>query len=241
MRAALTVVVAVLVLATALPLPASAGQQTLPRGYADGAPDSAIGQNCTALVSGQTVLETQVVAGAAAQISARRKGRVGRVFYARARAGIVGTTCSGATVTIEVIPPRGVSLAVSRATPIWFDYPETAAAAVTSNGRDVVRMGRGRFGGTAFNAFFEGRVQPFPLSNGDGPVELHVPLIADRPLGGTRARRPRCRAKGQGQPPCSRRAARDHLQVAVQVGASVTPTLLVSEVGLFTGPARRPR
>jgi hypothetical protein len=46
---------------------------------------------------------------------------------------------------------------------------------------------------------------------------------------GARAAAPR----GEGEPPCSPKKARDHAQVVADVGAAVAPTLLVAEAGLF--------
>jgi hypothetical protein len=45
--------------------------------------------------------------------------------------------------------------------------------------------------------------------------------------------------QGRSEPPCSRKKARDHAQVAVDVGAAVAPTFLVAEAGLFARERRR--
>jgi hypothetical protein len=88
------------------------------------------------------------------------------------------------------------------------------------------------------DAFYNGRVQPWPLANGAGALAIHVPLVSTQRMKGQGPRG--CWVKGSGQPPCSRRRARDYLQVAVEVGAAVYPTLLVAEAPLFgSAPKRR--
>ena len=226
----------VLLAALALTAPIAAAAPQVPRTYAEGAVDGAWGYNCLSISLPPLKYEQQVLAGAAVQSSRRRRVRAGRVFYARALVGIVGNTCSGAGVRIHVIPPLGVRTAVSRRHPIWADYTATAQPPTSSTGHDDVRTSRSRFGGLVMDAFYNGRVQPFPLANGAGALTIHVPLVSGRRLNG---RGPTgWWVKGSGRPPCSRRRARDHLQVAVEVGAAVFPTLLVAEAPLF-GRARR--
>jgi hypothetical protein len=50
----------------------------------------------------------------AAQTSKRRPAMVGNVFYARGLVGIVGDTCSGAVVRIELIPPLDAGIFTRR-------------------------------------------------------------------------------------------------------------------------------
>jgi hypothetical protein len=222
-------------LALSVALPAVAADPEVPTGYREleSGLDSAIGINCTSIVTGNPFEETQVTAAAAAQGSAKRRIKPGRVFYVRASVGIVGETCNGALVEIEVVPPRGVKIAYSKARPYWVDYPEDADPPSYSNGNDGMRASRGRHGGELFRAFADGELQPWPLSNDSGPIQIHVPMRATRAVNGSEARRPRCRAKGAGAPPCSPMKARDHAQVVADIGAAVAPTLLVAEAGLF--------
>ena len=223
--------------AAATPAARAAAAPRVPRGYTEGAVDGAWGYNCLSISLPPLKYEEQVLAGAAVQSSRRRPVRAGRVFYARALVGIVGNPCGGAGVRIHVIPPLGVRTAVSRRHPIWWDYTETAQPPARSTGHDDVRASRSPFGGLAMVAFYNGRVQPWPLAHGAGPLEIHVPLVSSRRLSG---RGPRsCWVKGSGHPPCSRLRARDYLQVAIEVGAAVYPTLLVAEAPLFARAPRR--
>jgi hypothetical protein len=234
MRARLATSIALLAVAA----PAASAAPSPPGGYREGGLDSASGINCTSIVTGNPIVETQVTMGAAAQTG---RPAAGEVFYGRLLVGIVGTTCNGANVVLEVIPPRGVEVRADAEHPFFFDYVVNRSPDPQDGRTGVLRSGGGSFGGLAFDAFFGGQRQPIPLSNDSGPVELHVPLMAARRLNGTDARRPSCRAQGSGAPPCSREQARDHLQVAVQIGASVTPTLLVADVGLVGGRPARPK
>lgn len=206
--------------------PGAAAAPQVPRRYTEGAVDGAWGYNCLSISLPPLQYEQQVLAGAAVQSSRRHRVRVGRVFYVRALVGIVGNTCNGAGVRIHVITPLGVRTAVSRRHPI---APPT--------GHDDVRASRSPFGGLAMDAFYNGCVQPWPLANGVAPLAIHVPLVSRRGLNG---RGPSsCWVKGSGSPPCSQRRARDYLQVAVEIGAAVYPTLLVAEAPLFGRAPRR--
>jgi hypothetical protein len=224
--------------ALAVTAPVAAAAPQVPGRYTEGAVDGAWGYNCLSISLPPLLYEEQVLAGAAVQSSRRHRVRPGRVFYARAVVGIIGNTCSGAGVRIHVIPPRGVRTAVSRRHPIWWDYTGTPQPPAPSTGHDDVRASSSPFGGLAMVAFYNGRVQPWPLANGVAPLAIHVPLVSSRPLNGRGPRR--CWVKGSGRPPCSPRRARDYLQVAVEVGAAVYPTLLVAEAPLFgRAPSRR--
>src|SRR4051794_24559816 len=226
----------VLLAALAVTAPVAAAAPQVPRGYTERAVDGAWGYNCLSISFPPLKYEQQVLAAAAVQSSRRRRVRAGRGFYPRALVGIVGNTCKGAGVRIHVIPPLGVRTAVSRRHPIWWDYTKTPSPE-PSTGHDEVRASRSRFGGLAMDAFYNGRVQPFPLANGAGALAIHVPLVSRRRLNGRGPRR--CWVKGSGRLPCSRRRARDYLQVAVEVGAAVYPTLLVAEAPLFGRAPRR--
>ena len=223
--------------ALAVTAPGAAAAPQVPRTYTEGAVDGAWGYNCLSISLPPLLYEQQVTAGAAVQSSRGHRVRAGRVFYARALVGIVGNTCNGAGVRIHVIPLLGVRTAVSRQHPIWWDYTGTPQPPEPSTGHDEVRASRSPFGGLAMDAFYNGSVQPWPLANGVAPLAIHVPLVSRRRMNG---RGPSsCWVKGSGSPPCSQRRARDYLQVAIEVGAAVYPTLLVAEAPLFGRAPRR--
>lgn len=218
--------------------PSAAQGPGLPSGYTSGRFDQTIGTRCSTV--GGSPLQVQGNLVGFAQSSARRRPKVGQTFYGLISLAATGLTCGGLPSLLEIHPPRGVRVAVTKRNPIYVAYREIGSRTPAegwperSDGEDdLITSDRARDGSVLFAvATRDGKGDLFPLADGR-QVEIHVPLVASRVLRGAPTRQ-RCRAKGSGNAVCSPRRAGDWLQVSARIGAAVAPTLLVSDVPLFT-------
>jgi hypothetical protein len=170
--------------------------------------------NCPSQIAGVPYSEVGAMASAESYLDRRRPPKVGQVFYVRTGPGAVGRPCvEQQAVTIEVVLPRGVKLAISRRTPIRcrsLDIDSQRFSAIKRSQGCPRRAGRGTFGPS-----FNPRGGPWPLPYGKA-VFVEIPVKSSRRLVGA----------GGGSPSCSRREGdfpcrRDELGHSLQFGVHV--------------------
>ena len=163
----------------------------------------------------------------------KRPKQAGEVFYAAALVA-PASNCFDQATTIEVVPPVGVELAISAATPVLCKYddangpPETVGAAEGC----PQQAARGTYG------FVLGRTAGpkaplWDLLNKE-PLQVSVPLRASRALAGSPSLS--CGRRPGVDPPCRPEQVGDNLQVGYYVSGA-TSTWLVPNVGLTVAAA----
>ena len=106
--------------------------------------------------------------------------RVGDVFYVRLTATVLDDPCTGGTTVLpEVLPPKGVAIAIDAAHPVLLRYDAFDGDNVDDA---AVKVKPGQMGGTEFDAISTRAPdgEPFPIAQGSGKMELYVPLRATR-------------------------------------------------------------
>ena len=154
--------------------------------------------------------------------------KVGQTFYARVAAGAPGDPCVTQAASIEVVPPRGVQLAITAKTPVrCYAYTAKATSRLTNAQGCPQRAVRGPYGFLLRRTTRGDGLWELPVGNG---IQIDVPLRSTRRLRGIVA--PSC-ARLAGRPPCPVARAGDYLQFAVRVADGNDNPWLVPHVGLF--------
>jgi post-segregation antitoxin (ccd killing protein) len=218
----ITLAAAVTTVALAAAAPAHAAQQWNP-----GNTEQSTVSNCN------FDPETGIIANAEFQADPASLPRVGDVFYVRTIPGRVGNGCGGdMSVHVEVVPPAGVTPAISSATPVRCSYLDIDSGAVTpANG--CPQAGQEGVYGIAFDQLTPGGSTPtYPWAVPYGKALIvEIPLRSSRRLaGGT----PSC-SRSNGAPPCSSNG--DVLQFADKVIDGYGSPWLSPYVGLFVEDA----
>jgi hypothetical protein len=183
--------------------------------YTEGEPVNSIGFSCSSIAAGAPALIPDTLVGLAVQGAAPR---VGDVFYVRLTGVEVGEPCDGGTTVLpEILPTKGVGVAIDAAHPVLLRYEQFDGANVDDA---AVKVKPGQTGGTEFDAISTRAPdgEPFPIATGAGKMELYVPLRATR-----------------------RTTASDVLTVANLIGNGSTPAMLAATVGLPSSAPARPR
>ena len=154
--------------------------------------------------------------------------KVGQTFYARVAAGAPGAPCVTQAAGIEVIPPRGVQLAITAKTPVrCYAYTAKSMSPLSPAQGCPQRASRGPYGFLLRRTTRADGLWHLPTGNG---IQIDVPLRSTRPLKGIVA--PSC-GRLAAQPPCPVAKAGDYLQFAVRVADGNDNPWLVPHVGLF--------
>lgn len=204
----------------------AAGTSNAVAGGANGLLVSNIDWNCFSLTTPTPYTEPMVSAvvgwGSEGEMPA-----AGEVFTSQFSVGLVGRSCSGASISPTVIPPLGVRIAVDADHPVQWRYPGTSEAWQTAGARLLPLPD-----GSAKIVAEQGNGSTlWPIANDQPPLQFLVPLVADRQLSGAGSARGQC----PNGPPCARAEAGDYLQV--QVDASIgTPLTITPVVALFASP-----
>ena len=194
-------------------------------GGANGELVSSVDFNCYSIATGNPYLEPMISA-IAGWGSTGEMPAAGEIFSAQFSVGLVGRSCSGASISPTVIPPLGVRIAVDAQHPVQWRYPGQSETWQTSGVRLLTLPD-----GSAKLVPEANENSLWPIANDQPPLQFLVPLVADRALTGA--------GSGPGQcpngPPCARGDAGDYLQV--QVDSSIgSPLTLTPVVALFASP-----
>jgi hypothetical protein len=208
--------------ACALVAPAAARAGTMPLAqspaagtYTEGDPANTVGFSCSSIAAGAPALIPDTLVGLAIQGTAPR---VGDVFYVRLTGVEVGEPCDGGTTVLpEILPLKGVGVAIDAAHPVLLRYEQFDGANVDDA---AVKAKPGQTGGTEFDAISTRAPdgEPFPIATGNGKLELYVPLRATR-----------------------RTTASDVLTVANLIGNGSTPAMLAATVRLPSSAPAKPQ
>ena len=154
--------------------------------------------------------------------------KTGQTFYARVAAGAPGAPCVVQAASIEVVPPRGVQLAITAKTPVrCYAYTAKSTTRLPSAQGCPQRVSRGPNGFLLARTTRRDGLWELPTGNG---IQIDVPLRSTRRLKGILS--PTC-ARLAEQPPCPAARAGDSLQFAVRVADGNRNPWLVPHVGLF--------
>ena len=219
----------------------------------DGLPEDHFTQTCESIggVGGfREEHSSQVKAGTF--VDPQNIPNVGDVFYARVAMAAVGG-CGDKSFIPEVVPPLGVEMAISAATPVRCHYTLPDGSDTALGGCPQAPQA-GPHGGLSLapdgnpnNAWTGvGRIPGTPALTRPQVeiVYIEFPLRASRPLNGLPGG-PTCTERTMRTGPCPRAAAADFLQVPVTVFDVSTPVLtaaigLVVEAGDGGSPAPTP-
>src|SRR3954454_9243196 len=175
--------------------------------------------------------ETGIIANAEFQADQSSLPRVGDVFYVRTIPGRVGNGCgSDMSVHVEIVPPAGVTPAISSSTPVRCSYLDIDSGDVTPASGCPQAAQQGVYG-IAFDQLTPGGSTPtYPWAVPYGKALIvEVPLRSSRRLAGGI---PSC-SRANGDPPCSASQAGDALQFADKVIDGFGSPWLSPYVGLF--------
>ena len=222
-----------------------------------GLPEETQELTCTSIGAGPLV-GTQTEVGTSTRtgqlVDAQNIPRVGEVFYGGVMIAAVGG-CAAKNVIPEIVPPLGVEVAASAASPVRCHYtlPDGSDTQLTEGCPQAPQPGtHGGFslapGGNPNNAWTGiGKIPGTPdLARPQLEIlYLEVPLRASRPLTGLPGN-PTCATRAIQAGPCRREDAGDFLQAAVQVFATGGAPTLAPAVGLVVQPGgavgrQRPR
>jgi hypothetical protein len=230
-------------LATVAPIAAAAAPAAAAPEWNYGLPEETQELTCTSIGAGplvgtQTEVGTSTRAGQL--IDAQDIPNVGEVFYGGVMIAAVGG-CAAKNVIPEIVPPLGVDVAISAASPVRCHYtlPDGSDTQLTDSCPKTLQPGtHGGFslapGGDPTNAWTGiGKIPGTPdLARPQLEIlYLEVPLRASRPLTGLPGA-PTCATRAIQAGPCRRDAAGDFLQVAVQVFATGGAPTLAPAIGL---------
>ena len=165
-----------------------------------------------------------------------RPKRAGEVFYAAALIGSA-SNCFSQVTSIGVVPPVGVELAISAATPVLCKYDDASGPpeTITPAQGCPQQATQGAYG-FLLNRTSGPRAPLWDLTQKE-PLFVEFPLRASRSLAGLPA--PSCGRTPNVSPPCRPDQAGDSLQVGYFVAGSVD-TWLVPHVGLTVAAAPAP-
>jgi hypothetical protein len=179
--------------------------------------------NCFSIATGNPYVEPMISAivgwGSTGEMPA-----AGETFSAQVSVGLVGRSCSGASVSPTVIPPLGVKIAG----PVQWRYPGTSEAWQTSGVRLLTLPD-----GSAKLVPEANENSLWPIANDQPPLQFLVPLVAERQLTGAGSAAGQC----PNGPPCPRGEAGDYLQVQVDTSIG-NPLVLAPVVPLFASPPK---
>ena len=157
--------------------------------------------------------------------------KVGDVFYVRTVAARIGQGCDiymGAHV--EVVPPPGVTLAISGRNPVrcsWMDVPTGALTAADGCPQGIYE---GVYGPALDQLTPGGPTESYPWEIAyEKALVVEVPLVSSRPLHGTSPTCPRV----SGMPPCSPSSSGDTLQFTARMLDAWSSDWLSPYVPLF--------
>jgi hypothetical protein len=193
--------------------------------------------NCPSLISGFGYSEVGAVANAEAFVDKHRLPRVGQTFYVRTEPAAIGHPCANQAVGVEIVLPRGVSLAITKKTPIRCAYWNIDTRKVTKVPRSGGCPRKAKHGvyGPALNR--TGSKGPsWELPYGEA-LRIEVPVRSKRRLKGAAGGPITC-GRSEGDPPCSRKSAGDHLQFANHVFDGNATPWLSPNVPLFVRPKK---
>jgi hypothetical protein len=179
--------------------------------------------------------ETGIIANAEFESDPGSVPKVGEVFYVRTIPGRVGNGCgTGISVHVEIVPPAGVSPAISASTPVRCNYMDidTGVLAPASGCPQEPQAG---VYGVAFDQLTPGgsaQTSPWDLPYGKALV-IEIPLRSSHELAGAP---PAC-IRSNGEPPCAANQAGDSLQFADKVIDGFGSPWLSPYVGLFVAPS----
>lgn len=178
--------------------------------------------------------ETGIVAIADFQADPAALPRVGDVFYVRTVAGRVGNGCGiGMRSHVELVPPPGVTLAISPSTPLRCGYMDIDTA-VSTPAANCPQAGYDGVYGPAFDQLTPAgpnETYPWDVPYGKALV-VEVPLRSSRPLAGTA---PAC-SRLVGDPPCAADRSGDALQFSHKIIDGWASPWLSPYVPLFVEP-----
>lgn len=203
-----------------------AGAGTAAAGGMNGQLVSNVDFNCFSIATGNPYVEPMISAVAGWGSTGERPA-AGEPFSAQFSVGLVGRSCSGASISPTVIPPLGVRIAVDAEHPVQWRYPGTSEAWQTGGAR-LLALPDGSAKIVSEQA--DGSTL-WPIANDQPPLQFLVPLVADRALTGAGSAPGQC----PNGPPCARAEAGDYLQVQVDTSLG-TPLTITPVVPLFASP-----
>lgn len=163
----------------------------------------------------------------------KRPKQAGEVFYAAALVA-PASNCFAQVTTIEVVPPVGVELAISAATPVLCKYDDASGPPETVGPAEgCPQQALSGAYGFLLNRSAGPKAPLWDLLNKE-PLQVSVPLRASRALAGQASIA--CGRSPGVSPPCRREQAGDNLQVGYYVSGA-TSTWLVPNVGLTVAGA----
>ena len=195
--------------------------------------------NCPSLIFGAPYTEPGALVNAEFLVEKRKLPKVGEVFYVRTRPAAVGRPCADQSVAVEVVPPVGVTLAISPRKPVRCSYFDIDSGQLTPVGPAQgcpQQAGRGIYGRSLNRAGPEGPTWALPYGQG---LSIEVPVRSARTLKGLASQLPSC-ARREGDPPCRPEQAGDHLQFAVRVLDGNDSPWLSPYIGLFAQGKGKP-
>ncbi|MDP8968141.1 MAG: hypothetical protein M3N04_06035 [Actinomycetota bacterium] len=224
----LTVATSVLVLAAALAAVPAHAKPT----WHHGAPEYSAVTNCN------SDPEEGIRASAGFYVDPQSLPRVGDVFYVATDPARIGGGCGAHMgVHVEVVPPLGVTPAISASTPVYCTYINFATGAETPAEGCPQTPTQGMHG-LAFDQTTPNGPQAWDMP--DGYVLLiQIPMRSTRKLVGDASQRPSC-GRVDGSPPCPADQAGDHVQFANKVIDGWGSPWLAPHVGLFVREADTP-
>jgi hypothetical protein len=168
--------------------------------------------------------------------------RVGDVFYVRTIAGRVGSGCGiDMKVHVEIVPPVGVSAAISSTTPVRCILENFVTGEVTHPSGCPQEAQQGVYGNHSFDQLTPGGANP--TSPWTVPYEwaliVEVPMRSTRELKGGGGGTPSC-GRSEGEPPCTAEQSGDSLQFANWVIDGWDGPWLSPWVSLFVAAADTP-
>lgn len=172
--------------------------------------------------------QRSVVGTKAMSLAEAKVQQVGQVFYAAALVAAIDP-CWPQVTSIEVVPPAGVELAISAATPVRCSYSDNQGPAeVVGPELGCPQQASAGAYGVLLNR--TGAQGPLWDLQGKEPLTVEFPLRSSRPLNGVVGLS--CGRRANADPPCRPEQAGDQLQIGYFVASSLD-TWLVPHVGLF--------
>ena len=153
----------------ALPATAAAGMMPLAQSpaagtYTDAEPANTVGFSCSSLAAGAATLVPDTLIA----LGVQGTPRAGDVFYVRLTATVLDDPCTGGTTVLpEVLPPKGVAVAIDAAHPVLLRYDAFDGDNVDDA---AVKVKPGQMGGTEFDAISTRAPdgEPFPILKAAG-------------------------------------------------------------------------
>lgn len=161
--------------------------------------------------------------------------RAGDVVYARTYISRVGGACGAHMAAhVEVVPPVGVSLAISPDAPVRCGHFNTDGGITQFYAGCPQASTPGMFG-AAFDEATSGGPSAWEMPYGRSLI-MDIPLRSSRKLAGSASSLPSCN-RVYGSPPCFAEQAGDHLQFAIKVIDGFGAPWLAPYVPLFVQDA----